>query len=309
MKIAFFEVENWAKEHIAKTISGHELIFFDFPLDSERADFAKDAEGLVVFIYSKLNKELIDKMPKLKFIATTSTGFDHIDTEYCKKKGISVFNVPFYGENTVAEHAFALILALSRKIYPSIKRTAEQNSFESDESLRGFDLKGKTLGLLGCGNIGKHVAKIAKGFDMKVIVFDIYKDENFAKKTGFEYVDMDVLLRDSDIISLHVPYNDKTKHLVNEETIGKMKKGVFVINTSRGGVVDTSAFIKNLESGKIAGAGLDVIEEGYESIAKMNNVIVTPHNAFNSSEAIKRIVDATTDNILSFLAGKPKNIV
>ncbi len=216
MKIAYFELEMW-QEKFPKD----EYICFKKPLLKSHIKKISDCDILVVFIYSKINSEIINKMPKLKLICTMSTGFDHIDIEYAKSRRIKVCNVPSYGENTVAEHTFSLILALSRKLYPSIKRTHEEKRFETDISLRGFDLKGKTLGLIGGGNIGLNVAKIAKAFDMKILVFDIYKDKNASKKIGFEYVSMNMLLKKSDVISLHVPYNKRTHHMINKENISK----------------------------------------------------------------------------------------
>ncbi|AJF61754.1 TPA: hydroxyacid dehydrogenase [Candidatus Woesearchaeota archaeon] len=334
MDIAFFELENWQKQEIKQKLKNHRLAFFDSPLKEEHISKIKDTQVLGIFIYSKITADIIDRLPKLRLIATMSTGFDHIDIEYCKRKNIAVCNVPTYGENTVAEHTFALILALSRKLYPSVKRTRENHLFETDISLRGFDLKGRTIGLIGCGNIGKHVARMAAGFEMDILVYDIYKDEKLARKIGFRYAEFDDLLTESDVISLHVPYNSKTHHLINEETIGRMKKGAHIINTSRGAVIDTKALVRGLESGKIAGVGIDVLEgegEIKEEMAvlkdefksssdlqtvlanhvlmKMDNVLITPHNAFNSAEALQRILNTTIENIFSFSSGKKENLV
>ena len=310
------------------------LKFFKETLNEKNAAKAKDAEIISVFVDSNINQRLIDKLPKLKFIATRSTGFDHIDIAYCKKKGIIVSNVPTYGENTVAEHAFALILTLSRKLYPSIERTHEQHSFETDHSLMGFDLKGKTLGVIGCGHIGKHVVRIGTGFEMNVLVFEPHPDKKLAKRFGFKYTNINNLLKKSDIITLHVPYNNKTHHLINEKAIKKMKHGVIIINTSRGSVVDTNSLVEGLKNKKIAGAGLDVIEEEdcikeerellkenleracnlktlleNHILMEMDNVIITPHNAFNSKEALQRILNITLENIIAFAKKKPLNKV
>lgn len=334
MKIAFFELENWEQEIIKAGLKGHKLVFTGERLSLETAGKYRDVEALALFAFCCVDKKLLAKLPKLKFIATMSTGFDHIDLAACKKRGIVVSNVPTYGENTVAEHAFALLLALSRKLYPSIKRTHEEQRFETDSTLRGFDLKGKTLGVVGCGNIGRHVARIAKGFEMNVLVFDVNRDVDLARKIGFEYASMDELLKKSDIITLHVPYNKHTHHLLNEKAFAKMKKGVYIVNTSRGGVIDTDALVKALQSGVVAGAGLDVLEEEGEIkeernllseafkrrselrtlledhlLMKMPNVIITPHNAFNSREALERIMHATAENIKAFNSGKPINVV
>ena len=322
MKIAFFELEGWQKKIVRKSLKGHSLLFFDEALTDKHVGRLKGVEVLVVFIYSQVTAKVVDSLTKLKLVATMSTGFDHVDVVACKKKKVLVCNVPTYGENTVAEHAFALILALSRRVYPSIKRTHEQHSFSTDSSLRGFDLKGRTLGLIGCGNIGMHVARIAIGFEMKVLVFDLNRDEKLAQKIGFRYGSLSQVLKQSDIISLHVPYNEKTHHLIDAKALASMKKGAFLINTARGAVIDTHALVKALRSGQVAGAGLDVLEEECavkEEVAllndafkktcdmatilenhllmKMENVIITPHNAFNSKEALMRILETTLENI------------
>ena len=227
--------------------------------------------------------------------------------------------MPFYGENTIAEYAFALLLCLSRRIIESRQRILD-GSFNTS-GLEGFDLKDKTIGIIGSGHIGLHTAKISKGFDMKVIVYDINRNDNLAKEIGFEYVDMDTLLKNSDIISLHVPYNKYTHHLINKDSFDKMKNGVVIINTARGAVVETESLIEALESKKVLAAGLDVLEgedylrglynnhseeeknkilENKNKLLSFDNVIVTPHNAFNTKEAKIRIDRTSVDNIIEF---------
>ena len=282
---------------------------------------------------SKIDRAVLDYLPNLKLIATRSTGFDHIDLSLCKERGVVVTNVPGYGENTVAEYAFALILCLSRKIFQSYHQVRETGSF-SLEGLRGFDLDGKTLGVIGTGRIGKHVIKMAKGFEMKVIAFDGHPDAKVAEELGFIYLSLPQVLAQSDIISLHVPYLPETHHLINQETIKKIKPGAYLINTSRGAVVETEALVSALQSGALGGAGLDVLEEeglvkdellsfvgqklaghdlktvlGNHLLIDMPNVIVTPHNAFNTDEAMKRIIDTNLENITNFIAGQTKNLV
>ena len=279
-----------------------------------------------------MDKDVLQKLPDLEMIATRSTGFDHIDIQTAGANKVVVCNVPFYGENTVAEHTFALILALSRKLFDSAER-ARKGDFTLD-GLRGFDLKDKMLGIIGLGHIGFHVARIAKGFEMKVLAYDVKEDKKLAKKIGFEYSSLENLLANSDIITLHAPYNEKTKHLINSENIKKIKKGACLINTARGGLIETQALFKALSDGTLAGAGLDVLEEECfikeeaqllskefpktcdlrtvlqnHILLQQKNVIITPHNAFNSNEALMRILDTTVENIKSFAAGKPQNIV
>lgn len=335
--ISFFEIEKWEEEYLRKKLEKNKklnLKFFPDPLDQENVKEIKDSEMLAVFIYSKIDKKIIRQLPRLKFIAAMSTGFDHIDLRGCRLENIQVSNVPSYGENTVAEHTFALILALSRKIVDSAERTRIGN-FEL-EGLRGFDLAGKTLGLIGFGHIGRHAARIAKGLGMKVMVFDPKCfDGKFVVKKRIAFVNnLDRLLSRSDIISLHAPYNSRTRHLINSTNIKNIKKGAYLINTARGGLIETEALVGALEDGSLSGAGLDVLEEEYfikeekellsgpfqkkhdlktalQNHLLLNHpkVLATPHNAFNSEEALRRILDATVENIRAFLKGKAKNLV
>jgi len=329
MKIAFYEVEDWEKPYIKEKLKGHNLLFFSDILEDKNTVW--DSDIISVFIYSEINKKILSKFKKLKAVVTRSTGYDHIDIKSCKEKKILVSNVPSYGENTVAEHTFALILDLSRKIHQSHERTVRGNF--SIEGLRGFDLKGKTLGIVGMGHIGQHVAKIAKGFEMNVLVNNLKKDNKLVKKFGFKYVNMNILLKNSDIITLHCPYNKQTHHLINKNNIELMKKGAYLINTARGGIIDTTVLVKALTEKRLGGVGLDVLEE--ESLIKeerellskhfpkehlqnlienhilltFDNVIITPHNAFNSQEALQRILDTTIENIKCLIKGNCKNLV
>lgn len=332
MKIAFFEVEEWEKKYISAKLGKNNLVFFEEPLSLQNIGSAEGCQIISPFIYFQVDKDILQKLSNLKMIATRSTGFDHIDTKFAKEQKIAVCNVPFYGENTVAEHTFALILALSRKLPESIERT-KRGDFSLD-GLRGFDLKDKTLGIIGMGHIAIHVARIAKGFEMKVLAFDLKQDKKIAKKIGFDYVGFEELMVESDIITLHTPYNKATHHLINSENISLIKKGSYFINTARGALVETEALLKALSDGTIAGAGLDVLEgecfikEEAQLLSKEfpktcdlkvilrdhillnnKNVVVTPHNAFNSQEAIVRILDTTILNIQSFIKNKPINIV
>ena len=331
-KIAFFELEQWEKDYFQKKLKNCELKFIDDHLTEKNVNRIKDVDAVGVFIYSVVDKKILNKLSNLKLIVTLSTGFDHIDLKECKKRKVTVCNVPHYGENTVAEHTFALILDLTRKIHKAYERTIRGNF--SLDGLRGTDLQGKTIGIVGVGSIGKHVVRIAKGFEMKVIAFDKFKNLKLAKKLGFKYVSFDYLLKNSDIITLHVPYNKSTHHLINKKAISKMKKGTIIINTARGGIIETSALLEGLQYGKIAGAGLDVLEEECfikeekqilskhflkecdlktvlqnHILLKQENVIITPHNAFNSWEALHRILATTILNINSFLKKKPVNII
>lgn len=317
MKIAFFEITDFEKQRFKEVLKDEDTIFFEDSIQNVDVKNFENAEALCVFVHSELPKELLQKISNLKLICTRSTGTDHIDLEYCKEKNIPVKNVPLYGENTVAEHTFALILSLSRKIHMSYVRSV-QGSFSTD-GLQGFDLKDKTIGIIGGGRIGLHVARIAKSFGMHVRVYDIRQDEFLAELINFKYVSLEELLKTSDIVSLHVPLNKYTEHIINEDSLKLFKKGALLINTARGGLVDTDALLKALDNKTLSGAGLDVIE-GEELLVEENifnspiekaaklivsskklldneNVVLTPHNAFNSIEAVNRIIDTTIENL------------
>lgn len=332
VKIAFFETEPWEKNYLESQLKGFDLIFFEDKLTSLNIKKISDITILSPFIYSAVDKKFISELKSLKYITTRSTGFDHIDVKSCHGKNILVSNVPTYGENTVAEHTFALILSLSRKIHLSWEQT-RRGDFTLG-NLRGFDLKGKTLGVVGIGNIGRHVIRMAKGFEMNILAFDIKQDQKFSKKAGFKYAPLDYLFKNSDIITLHLPYNKTTHHLINLKSLKLFKKGCYLINTARGGICDTTALLRGLQQGIFAGLGLDVLEEEcfireerellstafgkacnlktvLENHILINepNVIITPHNAFNSKEALTRILDTTINNIKSFAKSKPINLV
>ncbi len=332
MRIAFFEIEAWEREYLTKALAGHELSFFEEPLDAGSAPKADDADAVSVFVYSKVDAEAIAKLPNVKFVTTRSMGYDHIDLAACKERGIVVARVPAYGERTVAEHAFALILALSRKIFLAYERT-EKGIFDY-HGQQGSDLCGKTLGVVGTGRIGANVARIAKGFEMRILATDPYPRQELAEELGFHYVPLDVLLSQSEVITLHAPYLPETHHLINENNIGRVKKGAILINTARGALIDTKALLKALDEGILSGAGLDVLEEecfikeeseimskdfpkkcdlgtivrNHMLIAR-NDVIITPHIAFNSREAVEKILATTADNINNYSAGKPSNTI
>ncbi len=322
MKIVFFGLEERQIDYFKERIMGHDVSYYKESLQDAKSDSFYDAEILCVFVYSKLTKQELDKFKKLKLVAAMSTGYDNIDLEECKKRGIFVCNVPAYGDNTVAEHAFGLILTLSRQIHKAYQRTLKKE-FEY-EGLLGFDLKGKTLGVLGTGRIGQNAIKMAKGFSMNVVAFDILQRPELQDQLGFKYVSLDNLLKESDIITIHVPLLKETTHMINKETISKMKKGVYIINTARGQVINTQDLIDGLKSGQIGGAGIDVLEgelllkkiikpktqqerklikEAYE-LMKMPNVLVTPHLAFYSKEGVQRIMDCTLDNVFDFIENR-----
>lgn len=324
MKIGFYGTKTWQKVHLKKVLKGHKLEFIKEKLT---IDTAKNFDMIGIFIYSIIDSPVLKKMPKLKMIATMSTGFDHIDLKECKKRKVAVYNVPAYGSNTVAEHTFALILALSRNVHKSYLRTLRGDY--TIKGLEGFDLNGKTIGIIGAGKIGLHVIRIAKGFGMKVLAFDLHHNDFLAEVMGFEYATVEDILKNSDIISLHAPYNKHTHHMINKKNIKLVKKGAILINTSRGGLVDTDALIYALDKKILSGAGLDVLEgeklimeekqmsdkreEDMSQLVKdhillnMENVVFTPHIAFYSKEALQRIVETTAENMIYFTKKEDKN--
>jgi D-lactate dehydrogenase len=332
MKILFYELEGWERPLLEKLLpAGHEVEYHSHKISVSDAQKLADCNVVSTFIFSQVNAEILRRAPSLKLVATRSTGFDHVDCVSAKKLGVQVANVPEYGSNTVAEHTFALLLALSRKVIPAYTRT-RAGTFDTS-GLRGFDLRGKLLGVVGTGNIGLHVIRMATSFGMRVIAYDPFPRKSLADVLGFEYVPFDVLISQSDVITLHCPATPENHHLVRAENIAKMKRGVVLVNTARGSLVDTHDLLAGLENGHVAAAGLDVLEgerfikedvqllkdadraqllstiETHKLLGR-ENVIVTPHNAFNSNEAVHRILTTTVENIASFIAtGRAANTV
>ncbi|MDD4026718.1 MAG: NAD(P)-dependent oxidoreductase [Candidatus Shapirobacteria bacterium] len=323
-KIAFFGVKSWEREIIEKEIIKIDSfgigIFEDEVQDN--LELAEKYDIISPFIYSKLDKEILAKLPNLKMIVTRSTGMDHIDVDECKKRKIKIFNVPIYGSNTVAEYTFALLLAITKKIVVA-HQSVEDGEF-NPEGLTGVDLFGKTLGVIGVGKIGQNVIKIAKGFGMKVLGVDPVLKAEEAKKISCKLVDLEICLKEADFVTFHVPAIPETFHMVNKKNIKLMKEGSFLINTSRGAVIETEAIVWALNNKILAGAALDVTEEenllesmsvvmskkitkdnlqevlSFHMLRDRDDVIFTPHNAFNTKEAIERIVETTVENIVNF---------
>ncbi len=326
MKVAFFELEGWEIPFINSALKDFEILLLDKePFTREKLEIVKDVEIISVFIYSKITKEIIDSLPNLKLITTRSTGFDHIDVVYAKEKGIQVCNVPDYGMETVAEYTLMLIISLLRKLKPTLERTCK--GIFQREGLRGYDLEGKTIGVIGTGRIGGRLVKLLSGFDITVLANDVKERKDLIEKFKVKYVSLEELLKNSDIVTLHVPYVPETHHLINRDNIELMKKGSYLINTSRGSVVETEAVVKALKLGILAGVAMDTFEgeevwmeeelilarpekdispkllrNALETfyLSHFENVILTPHNAYNTHEAIMRILKTTLENILAF---------
>lgn len=346
MKICFAETEPSDREFFEQKIRSHELYFCP-----TLADLEVEPDILSTFIYSPIDADLLDAHPGIKLIATRSTTFDHIDLKACGERGVTVCNVCSYGDNTVAEHAMALMLALARRLREIVEH-ANYMHF-SYESIRGFELKSKTMGVLGAGRIGRQVIPLAKAFGMEVIVCDPNPDKALARRLGFRYVPFEELLRRSHVISIHAPLTPATYHIFNRETFAWCQRGLLLVNTARGAIIDTEALLDAMDKGIVAGAGLDVLEDersmrqetshiisddivkrmqsvfsGQECrvqdagrvrelqilmcnsrLLARDNVIFTPHVAFNSMEAIARINQMTVDNIEAFVAGKPIHVI
>lgn len=318
LKIAHFSLADWEKNEILIKLPDFDHIFVeDQNVENSLAKIA-DCKILDVFIYSKINAKVIESLPNLELIVTRSTGFNHIDTQAAKSKNILVCNVPAYGTATVAEHTFALLLSISKQI-PAINSRTKNYNFDFQDKL-GFDLEGKTMGIIGTGKIGKHVITIARGFGVKVLAHDIYKDLDFAKQNDFEYAEFENILESSDIISLHTPANDYTCNLFNRSNIDKIKKGAIFINTSRGCLIKNQDLLYALDKGIISACGLDTIDGEEEMFAieanqdqkdllDRENVLYTPHSAFFTKEAISRILQTTIENIQNFQNQNLTNLV
>ena len=324
-KVAFFGVKSWERVIIEKEIINLDSVgvgIFESEVQ-DNLEMAKKYEILSVFIYSKMDKAVLDRFPDLKMIATRSTGVDHIDMEECKKRKITVLNVPEYGSKTVAEYAAALMLAVAKRIVPA-HQSIEEGEF-SPEGLTGIDLFGKTLGVVGVGKIGVNMIRIGKGLGMKVIGVEKTPDPALASKLGFKYEDLETCLQKSDVVTLHVPSTQETYHLINKKNIKLMKNTAILVNTCRGPVIETEALVWALNNNRLWGVGLDVTEEedkvenismvmssrptksdlqqilSYHLLRDRDDVVFTPHNAFNSQEAIERIIKTTIENIEGFM--------
>lgn len=333
-RIVIFEVEDWERDAFSSLLRSHEqgVHFVAEPLTEDNVSEYVDADIVVPFIYSSLNRYVLSQFNDLKLISTRSTGYDHIDLSYCRDHGIAIANVPAYGDNTVAEHVFGLLLSISHNLPTAIYKT-RMGDF-SQQNLQGFDLRKKTLGVIGTGSIGQHVIRIAKGFDMEVAAYDVKPDKALADQLGFCYCAFEEVLAGAHIITVHVPATPETRNLISDREFVMMRDGVVLINTARGEIVDNEALLQALASGKVSAAGLDVLPEEptireeaelvrsvfhkehnldtllvNHILLRMNNVYITPHSGFNTREAFQRIIETTAENITSFLQGDLQNEV
>lgn len=296
--------------------------FFDFRLTKASAITAKEAQAVCIFVNDIVDRPCIEILANagVKHIVLRCAGYNNVDLIAAKEFGLKVTRVPAYSPHAVAEHTIGLLLALNRKIFRAYNRVRDMNF--SLKGLMGFDIYNKTVGLIGAGKIGKIVAQILRGFEARVIVYDLAPDIEWAQHYAVEYVDLPVILEKSDIISLHVPLIPLTYHMLNEESFNQMKKGVYIINTSRGKVIDTTSLIKSLKNGHVKGVALDTYEEEegvfFEDLSDQilqddelsrlltfPNVLITAHQGFFTHEAISQIAKITVANILAYANKAP----
>lgn len=315
MKIANFSTKGFEKEYLLAANAGnHKLVLIESALSIQTIPLAVGCQCVSLFVNDDGSAEVLKKLKEIdvKYLVLRSAGFNHVDLKAAKQLHLQVANVPEYSPHAVAEHAVALMLALNRKLIKANNRIKDLNF--SLDGLTGFDMNGKTVGIIGLGKIGKVVAKILHGFGCKLMGFDKIVDQELIDKYDMEYDTIEILCRQADILTLHIPLTQHTKYLINEKAISLMKPGVMLINTSRGGLVHTKAVINALKSGKIKYLGLDVYEEEkglfFESHAEdflqddiisrlmtFRNVLITSHQAFLTDTALQNIFETTLYNI------------
>ncbi len=315
-KIAFFDAKQYDIESFNKINKNYEIHYFEGKLNSKTVVLAKDMDAVCVFVNDSVDKEVLDKLNEynIHLLALRCAGYNNVDIRAAYKK-VHICSVPAYSPYAVAEHAMALLLTLNRRIHKAYLRTRDFNF--NIQGLTGFDLFGKTVGVIGTGKIGMVFINICKGFGMKVLAYDPYPRQN----VDFEYVSLETLVKESDIISLHCPLTNETKHIINKDTIDMMKHNAILINTSRGALVDSVALLNGLKEKKIKGAALDVYEEEANVFFEDNssniinddilallislpNVIITSHQGYLTQEALENIAQTTIENIDAYFNGK-----
>ena len=323
MKTAIFSTHKFEKESLlAAAKNKHELLFLEPSLSAVTSLLANSCDAVCIFVNDEASKQVLGKLAEMgiKYMLLRSAGFNHVDLEAAHALGIRVARVPEYSPYAIAEHTIALMLSLNRKLVKAHNRIREMNF--SLDGLTGFDMHGKTVGIIGTGKIGKIVAEILRGFQCNILAYDLYEDRPWAKEKNIKYVPLDELCRQSDILSLHAPLTEHTKYILNRDTIAKMKKGVMVINTSRGALVNTKDIIVALKTGQIGYLGLDVYEEEKglffedhsedilqdDIIARLlsfPNVLITSHQAFLTDTALQNIADTSMHNLDCFEQNVP----
>jgi D-lactate dehydrogenase len=324
MRIAVFDTQSYDRQSFlaANASFNHELVFFEPRLTSDTASLAAGFPVVCSFVNDRLDAAALNALREsgTRLIALRSAGYNHVDLEAADRVGLVVVRVPAYSPHAVAEHAVALLLTLNRKTHRAFIRVREAN-FKTD-GLVGTDLFGKTAGVIGTGKIGAAFARIMRGFGCQVLAFDMHPNEALATEIAMSYVDLNTLYRESHVISLHVPLTPSTHHLINGSALGMMRRGVILINTGRGALLDTRALIDSLKQGHIGAAGLDVYEEE-EGVFFRNlsdevlqddvlarlltfpNVLITSHQGFLTREALANIATTTLENVRAFESGGP----
>lgn len=321
--LAVFDAKPYDIEYLkANAPAQHSLVFHEFRLLPETAAMAKGADAVCIFVSDKADRTCLDllRASGVRHVALRCAGFNNVDLVAAKELGLTVSRVPAYSPHAVAEHTVALLLTLNRKIHRAHNRVRELNF--SLSGLVGFDLYGKTAGILGTGKIGRITAQILRGFGVRVLAYDLYPDAAWAAANGTTYAGLDEILGQADILSLHTPLTPETHHLINERTLALTKPGVFLVNTSRGKLIDTTALIKALKARHVGGVALDVYEEEagvfYEDLSgqmlvddelsrllTFPNVLITSHQAFLTHEALTQIAQVTLGNLSRLSAGEP----
>ncbi|MFQ1021024.1 NAD(P)-dependent oxidoreductase [Thermoproteati archaeon 3817-70] len=307
-KILVTDSDTDVERYFAKTAADLSPSFLRGPLTEENAAEARDVDAICIDITTTLTASLMRELPKLKFICTRSTGYDHIDLQEAERRGITVSNVVGYGTLPVPEHVFALLLALVRKVREADRRVRE-GDFDY-HGLMGVQVCGKTFGVLGTGAIGARVAEIALAMGARVLAYDVVKNSSLEAK-GVSYASLEEVLKESDFISVNLPLLPSTRHLLNAERISLVKRGAFIVNTGRGGVVDEEELVRALREGRIAGAGLDVFEEEPPrgELLELDNVVLSPHVGWYTDAGFAEIMRQTVENVRAFAAGKPIRVV
>ena len=311
MKIVVVDHVYLEEEHIEKLRSiGDVEIFKDMPKNSEELKRRIDDADIAIVGWSHLTEEILKAVEKLKMVSIWATTCHYVDLKTARERKIVVTHVPGYATEAVAEHVFALLLAAARKLLLADKHV-RRGEFDW-RPFRGLELAGRTIGVIGTGAIGCRVAEIAKAFKMRILAFDKYPNFERAEEIGMKYVDLQTLLRESDVITLHVPLTPETEGLIGKSDIDLMKEGCVLINTSQGKIIDEKALIEALKSRKIAYAGLDVFEEEPppkdNPLFKLENTVLSPHIGFHTLEAAKRCTEICIDNIVKFIEGQPQNL-
>jgi D-lactate dehydrogenase len=324
MRIAVFDTHPYDELALtsANVAGEHQLEFFEERLHEKTVELAQGFDAVCPFVNCRLTAPVLKRLAQIgvRLVVLRASGFNGIDIEAAEREGICIARVPAYSPEAVAEHAFALLLTLVRKTHRAYNRVREQNF--SLDNLEGFTLHGKTYGSLGAGRIGQCAMRIAKGFGCRLIAYDPYQNPKIATEVGFEYVSLEQLLRDSDVISLHLPLTEQSHHIINRDSLALTRRGVILINTSRGGLIDASALIESLKSGQVGGVGLDVyeMEEGVffhdlsdrplqdDTLARLMifpNALITSHQGFLTREALQAIAMTTLENASAFEHGQP----